>query len=53
MKLTRADKFAYWGYWFFGHACGIIPYDWVRDWQFYLRCRERGMTPWQAFSEPS
>lgn len=49
IRLSRLDKFAYGLYWLSGHACGIFPYDWVRDWNVYLRCRERGMTAIEAF----
>lgn len=49
MRLTRLDKFAYWLYWIAGHFGGIVTYDWVSDWNYYIQCRERGMTSIEAF----
>lgn len=50
MTLTRWDKFAYWAYLVLGHFGGIVPYDWVADWNFYLQKRAQGLTPWQAYT---
>lgn len=49
MRLTRLDKFAYCLYWITGHMCGVHPFDWRADWNFYLQCRERGMSSVEAF----
>jgi hypothetical protein len=50
MRLTFSDKVAYWAYWLCGHGGGIMPCDWVAEWNSYLRGRAQGLTPWQAFT---